>query len=164
MLTHVISEWSYAISRARVGNMLAIMNEQYLSYMIIWVSVEFMKFQELGNLYSKPEQVLCNFSHRQTLLYKGLIVTSHVLISGETAFPEKPMADHLVTNNPLFEYTYNNKRVIHNLLTYRLSFSNPGRLAVTTNIKQLNCSTLTTKISGQPPLRDRQQNEKIMIT
>ena len=29
-----------------LGNMLAIMNKQYLSYMIIWVSVKFMKLEK----------------------------------------------------------------------------------------------------------------------
>ena len=46
-------------SGRELGNMLAIMNKQQLSYIIIRILVKFMK--KMGNLYSKPEQVLSEF-------------------------------------------------------------------------------------------------------
>ena len=48
-----------------LGNMLAIMNKQYLSYMIIWVSVKFMKLEK--------NWVICIVNQNRSFVVKRLI-------------------------------------------------------------------------------------------
>ena len=47
------------------------MNTQFISYMIIWFSVKFIRIEKKGNLYDKSEQVLHPTSHLNSLMLKN---------------------------------------------------------------------------------------------
>ena len=58
MLTQVISEWSYVISRAMVGDYVS-NYEQAIPQLHDHMS--FGNLKTFGNLYSKPEQILYKY-------------------------------------------------------------------------------------------------------